>query len=337
VRVTVVKPSELGPGEAELWASFQRVSPETVNPFFSMTFVQAVGRARPSARVAVVEDNSKIEAFLPFELTPKNIAIAIGWPMNDLHGFVSSGATIDARSVVRMTGLRGWVFDHAPASQELLVRYHYRGTTVQCPVIDLTVGYDTYFRDRSRSLRRKMAQSRHGLERDAGPLSLEWNSPNPQHLRQLIEWKSRKYDFTGLLFSDPTALQIVEELAMTDNADCGGVLSVLLAGEKPIAFFLNLRSPRGLSGWFAAYDDGLARFSPGTTLLLAVAQEAARRDITRLDLGYGQHRYKFRLANDFYPVVKGAVWASPIEQLGRAISRRFRHVARYCVQAVKRG
>jgi CelD/BcsL family acetyltransferase involved in cellulose biosynthesis len=123
MQVTVVRPGDLGPSEADLWAKFQRSWPVMSNPFLSLTFAQAVGRCRPGARVAVVEDGGKIEAFLPFERAALAMGVPIGHPMNDLHGFIGSGAPIDARLVVRRAGLRGWRFAHAPAEQRALAPF----------------------------------------------------------------------------------------------------------------------------------------------------------------------------------------------------------------------
>ena len=323
-RVTVVETSELGPREAALWAEFQQTSPATLNPFLSLTFVQTVGRARSNARVAVVELNGEIEAFLPYELGPKNIAMPIGRPMNNLQGFIGSGASFDARSVVRRAGLRGWCFDAVPAEQMVLIPHHYRGTTVQCAVIDLTEGYEFYLQGRSKSLLREAGRTRRNLEREFGPISHQWHSARPEDLRQLIGWKSDQYVRTGQiqLFSDPTARRIVEELATTGNTDCAGVLSVVFAGERSIAIRLGIAGPRILCGWFTAYDRELARFAPGTIGLFALAEDAARRGVTRFELGAGQETYKFRLANKSYAVASGAVWRSRGEDFGRKIYRR---------------
>jgi len=70
MRVTVVRPGDLGPSEASLWATFQQFSPTTPNPFLSLTFARVVGRSRPGARVAVVEADRQIEAFLPSNWLP---------------------------------------------------------------------------------------------------------------------------------------------------------------------------------------------------------------------------------------------------------------------------
>jgi CelD/BcsL family acetyltransferase involved in cellulose biosynthesis len=323
MRVTVVRPGDLGATEAELWGRFQQSSPLMLSPYLSLTFAQTIGQIRNNARVAVVENSGEIEAFLPFELASGKVAQPIGYPMNDLQGIIGSSALIDVRSVVRKVGLRGWRFYHALAEQRALAPYCYDGTTVRCTVIDLTDGYKSYFSSRSKSGTRRTAEKRRSLERQFGPVSLEWSSSRPEHLRQLIEWKSGKYSSTRRMFcEDPTAQRIVEELATANKKDCSGVVSVLLAGERIVAVHLGLLGPRGLSSWFPSYDGELSRFSPGMMMWFPIAEEAASRGVTRIDFGYGQHDYKFRLANDSYPVAGGAVWASRTDEVARKIYRR---------------
>jgi CelD/BcsL family acetyltransferase involved in cellulose biosynthesis len=166
MHVSIVRPDELGPSEAALWAKFQQTSPLTLNPFMSLTFARAVGRFRSNARVAVIEDGGKIEAFLPFERDALAMGLPIGHPMNDLHGFIGSGAPLDARLVVRKAGLRAWRFDHAPAEQSALIPFHYAGVAVQAPVINLRDGYDSYLSSRSRNFRQTAGRKRRNLERE---------------------------------------------------------------------------------------------------------------------------------------------------------------------------
>ena len=326
MRVAVVRPDELGPSEAGLWAKFQQTSPVMLNPFLSLTFAQTVGRIRSTARVAVVEEDGHIEAFLPFEWSSNRIALPIGSPMNDLHGFVSSGAPIHAREVVKAAGLRGWRFAHAPAEQVALAPYHYRGTIIQCCEMDLTDGYHAYLTHRGKSLTKRSAEQRRSIERHLGPVSLEWNSSRPEHLRQLIDWKADKYGGARQLFSDPTAVRIIEELSTANSEDCRGLVNVLFAGERAVAIHMGMMGPRGLCAWFPAYDRDLSRFSPGTMMWFAVAEEASSRGVTRIDFGYGGDSYKLHLTTESHLVAGGAVWASRTEQFGREIYRRlFQH------------
>ncbi len=322
MRVTVVRPGDLGPGEASLWARFQKSSAELQNPFFSLTFAQAVGRHRPNAWVAVVETGGAIQAFLPFDLGPQRIGMPIGDPMNNLHGFVSDGATIDARQVIRKAGLRGWRYSAAPAGQRALAAHHYAEALVEAPLIDLSDGYKSYYVSRSKKFTADFGKQWRSLERRVGPVALEWGTAAPDHIQQLIEWKTGKYDGARQMFSDPATRHIVEELAVTPNEDCAGLLTLLRAGERIVAISANLTCPGVLSGWFTGYDHDMAKFSPGKLAMLATAEEAARRDFTRFELGAGQDSYKSRVTNASYPVAGGAVWVIPGERAARGLYRR---------------
>ena len=296
-----------------------------LSPFLSFAFTQAVGRIRPNARVAVVEEEGRIEAFLPFELASKTLAVPLGEPMNNLHGFIHSGIPLDARWVVQRANLRGWRFGHVPAEQRALVPYHYERAVTENLGIDLGDGYESYFRKCSKSFTKEIMRQRRALDRRVGSVSLEWHISQPEEsLRQLIAWKSNKYHGTKILFSDPTALRILEALGTSEDENCRGIMNVLSAGERPVAIMLGLTGPRGLDPWFTAYDHELSRFSPGTIMWFAVAEEAANRGIGYIELGDGQDSYKLRLANTSYPVAGGAVWVSRTEQFARRVYRRLR-------------
>jgi CelD/BcsL family acetyltransferase involved in cellulose biosynthesis len=322
VRVTVVRPDELGPEEARLWVKFQQASPVMSSPFFSLTFAQAVGRFRPGARVAVIEEDGRIEAFLPFELASPRFAVPIGHPMNELQGFIGSGAPVDARAVVRKAGLRGWRFLHTPAEQQSLLPHHYDGTEVPCRIVNLEGGYQSYLDSRGKQSIKRIAEKRRSLVRRVGALSLQWDSTCLEDLHKIIEWKTGRYGGAQQLFSQRAAVRIAEELGSSESNDCRGLVSVLRAGEQPVAAHLGLIGPWGLAWWFPSYDSSLSRFSPGTIMLFALAEEAANRGITRIDFGGGQDAYKFSLANDSYPVAGGAVWVSRVEKVARRLYRQ---------------
>ena len=302
--------------------SFPEVVPCVAEPFFSLTFAQVVDRHRPNARVAVVEDDGAIQAFLPFDLGPHRVGMPIGDPMNNLQGFVSGGATIDARQVIRKAGLRGWRYTAAPAKQCALAAHHYAETLVEALLIDLSDGYESYFASRSKKFTADFGKQWRSLERRVGPASLEWGSTAPEHIRQLIDWKSDKYGGTRELFAEPAARSILEELSVSSSEDCGGVVTVLQAGEQVLAVNSILTCPGVIFGWFMGHDPEMKKFSPGKLILLATAEEAARRNITRLELGAGQDDYKSRLSNGSYPVAGGAVWVIPGERAARGLYRR---------------
>jgi CelD/BcsL family acetyltransferase involved in cellulose biosynthesis len=324
MRVTVVRPGDLGPAESARWAELQRTPPVTHSPFLSLTYAQVVGRHRPGARVAVVEDGGQIEAFFPFELSGRGQAMPIGFPMSQLQGFVGSGVPIDAKSVLRQAGLRGWRFKHAPADQEALLPHAYAGSQSQCLLVDLAAGYEVYRKGLSKSMISETARRRRALERRFGTVAVEWHAARPSAaLKKLIEWKSRMYRPSRELFADSSAVRIIEELSTSARGDCTGVLSVLSAGSEPVAVDLWLAEPHGLAGWFTSYDVEFRRSSPGIMLLLAVAEEAASRGITLIDFGGWPDDHKLRVTNGSYPVIGGAVWAHRTEEMARRVYRRF--------------
>ena len=153
---------------------------------------------------------------------------------------------------------------------------------------------------------------------------------------RLIEWKSGKYEALRRLFAeDPTALVILEGLTTADYPDCCGTVHVLSAGDRPAVVYVDLLAFGTLTGWFTAYDPELSRFSPGTMMFFAIAEEAAKRGLPRMDLGYGDHSYKFRLANDSYSVAGGAVWASSMENAARRAYRWMYYDRRHGAKMVK--
>jgi CelD/BcsL family acetyltransferase involved in cellulose biosynthesis len=265
--------------------------------------------------VAVVENGEEIVAFFPFELAAHRVGMPIGFPMNNLQGFISSGLPVDARQVVKQAHLRGWRFDAVPVDQHAFAPFHYAGTTEPCPVIDLTKGDLPHISTRKKA--------RRALEQKFGTVSLEWNSAESAYVDQMIEWKSHKYYGTKRLFSDPTARSIVEDLAASNGEDCRGVVSVLRAGERPAAIHFGLLGPRSLVGWFMAYDSELSRFGPGKMLWHPLAKAAEERGISQIDLGPGRESYKLGLSNGSYRVAGGAIWVSRAEAVGRNAYRRF--------------
>jgi CelD/BcsL family acetyltransferase involved in cellulose biosynthesis len=329
MRVTVIRPEELGPSEAEQWQKFQQLSPIASHPFLSLTYAKAADRTESNARVAIVVEDGNIKAFIPHEVGKNRIAMPIGGSLNGLDGLVSSNDPLDLRSVIRKAGIHGWRFFHAPEEQIALApyRYHHNYHSTTISVIDLAEGYDAYINGMTEGVVSRMSRTaryRRALERKMGSVTLEWNNPSPDHLRRLLAWKFNQYDDVRKLFSDPASFEFVQELAATQNEDCSGVTSVLWAGERPIVVLLSLRSRQTLAPWFTAYDPEFARYSPGTIKWFAVAEGAARHGITRIDFGYGTDSYKRRLGNVSYTAGGGGVWASRLEAAGRSIYRRLR-------------
>lgn len=330
MRVTVVRPSELGCSEAEQWRAFQGSSPMMSHPFLSLSYARTWGAAYASARVAVVEDGGRIEAFIPFELDGGRTASTLGGAHTAVDGMVTSGAPLDMSAVVRKAGLRGWRFERAPVDQKALDPYRYSGPhhcrTVS--YVDLSGGYDKYVSDLSDGTRKRIARTeayRRALQRKVGSVSFDWRNPKPEYFDQLIEWKSAQYRNAREMAENPAVMSVLRELAHMDTDDCRGLMGVLFAGGQTAALTLCLEGPGVIALSTLAYNPEFARFSAGTMQLLDLIRDAEEHGITMVDFGADhtvqENTYKDRFRNATYELSGGAVWASRMEAKARSIYR----------------
>src|SRR5690348_14801528 len=101
MKVTVVRPEELGASEEKLWREFQELSPAVAHPCLSLPYARAAARVDKNGRVAVVEDGGRVCAFIPYSKEDDGVAGTLGGNQTALDGLVSSAAAIDLRAAVR--------------------------------------------------------------------------------------------------------------------------------------------------------------------------------------------------------------------------------------------
>ncbi len=315
MKVTVVHPSELGPNHHQKWESFQRES-SLGSPFLSWEFTQVIGQVRDDARVAVVDDGSSPAAFLAFQTDPDRIGRPIGATIGDAQAVMcESGWPFDPQELVAAAGLACWHFDHLVAAQRPFAPFH-RGRH-RSPIVDLRNGHDRFLEDvraHSKDLLAQVGRRRRKLEREVGPVVCEWQSTQPdQDLDCLQRWKSEQYarDGTWDRFAEAWIARSVRQLSRSRQPGCTGVLTVLRAGDHPVAAHFGLVGHDRMSWWFPAYDPDFGRYSPGLILLLALIKEAAERQVPVLDLGRGEHEYKLRVTPRYFEVADGEVDAVP--------------------------
>ncbi len=296
MRVSVARPDELGTRELDRWLDMQRRDPGLANPFLSAPFTQAVARARGNCLVAVLTDDQGPVGFLPYERRALGIGRAVGAGVSDCQGLVHApGLDWEPRALLRSCGLAVWEFDHLLAGQAPFEPYHV--VAERSPVLDLSQGWRHYL-DGRRPTTRKLVKStlykERRLAREVGDVRFEYDARDPAALRALMGWKSSQYRRTGRYdrFARGWIVQLAEELYQTRSRELAGVLSVLYAGERPVAAHFGIRSDTVLSWWFPAYDVGCSKYSPGLVLLLRLAEAAAGAGIAQLDLGKGHEGYK---------------------------------------------
>jgi len=299
-------------------------------------FTDAVGRVRPRARIAVVYEGREPVGFLPHERGPFGQGQALAYGVSDAQGAVlAPGLGLNADELMRGSSLTSFAFDNLEAEQGLLVPHSAAEYTAY--VIDIEKGYETYesvLRAQSpKFLKTTLAKERR-LGRQVGELRFVFDERDPAALRTLMAWKSAQYRRTGRRdrFAQSWITRLVHTLHETRAPECAGTLSVLYAGDKPIAAHFGLRSSTVLACWFPSYDTEYSKYSPGLVLHLRMAEAAAAEGIGLLDLGRGAAEYKDSLKTGEIPVYEGA-WTRPgvgaaLYWLSREPSRRAHHFVR---------
>jgi CelD/BcsL family acetyltransferase involved in cellulose biosynthesis len=312
MKVSVIRPGELGEAEIAAWREMQRVQPHLANPFLSPDFTVAMGEVCAEARVAVVTESSGPVGFFPFELNSGGVGTALGGWVSLSQGVVyRPGAEFDAETLLRACGLNVWEFgcmvDEQPWFQP------FETLRQEAVVLDFTGGYSAYLdelRKRSPKFLKSTQYKERKLGRDLGEVTSDFAVRDDEQFRLLREWKSAQYRRMGRpdRFGRSWVVGLAERLHAIDTPDFAGPLSMLYVDGRPVAGHFGLRSSTMLIGWFPAYDPDYAKYSPGLIQHLRMAEAAAGIGIRSMDLGISNgSEYKDALCSRTVPVTEGTV------------------------------
>jgi len=308
LNISVVAPPAIGPEDRRLWSAAMR-SEGIASPFLSWAFVDVIGQVRDDAWVAVVEGDEG-PGYFAFQRGPDGSGAPIGAGICDAQAFIAPPPwDFRPQQLFSACGLEAWSFDHMVVEQAPFEPFHRERHRV--PVVELASGYQAFdkrIRSHSKDFLPQVLRRRRKLEREIGPMEFEWSTSGVEEAMMVLqEWKSNQYHRTGVWdrFGHPWIVGALNRFAHTRDPDCTGLLSVLRAGEVPVAVHLGLMSRDRLCWWFPAYDPAFARYSPGLILILELISAAADRGVPLLDLGRGEHDYKLRIADRFYEVAEG--------------------------------
>ncbi|TNY38537.1 GNAT family N-acetyltransferase [Thermomonospora catenispora] len=313
MRITVIRPRELGDAELAAWRAMQAATPRLANPFMSAGYARAVDLVREGARVAVLEEGPDLVGFFPFELTGRGVGAAIGGWLSLCQGLVHAPGLerLDARELLRGCGLTVWEYGTLVAGQPWFEPYTRK--TLGSVIMDLSDGFGGYvdrLRARGSKLVKQTRYKERKLARQVGEVTFDFDVRDAAALALVRRWKSAQYRAMGRVdrFSRRWVVDLVELLHDTREPGFAGCLSMLYADGRPVAGHFGLRSDRTLITWFPVYDPAYSRFSPGMMLHLRMAEAAAERGIQEMDLGPGVGwRYKEELRSHEVPVGEGVV------------------------------
>jgi CelD/BcsL family acetyltransferase involved in cellulose biosynthesis len=206
--------------------------------------------------------------------------------------------------------MSAFYFDHLAQEQRPFGRWV--AAKAPSPVIDLTDGFAAYqakLRVKSPQFCRDVARRSRKLGREAGPLLHIADSRDVTALRSLMSWKSDQYRRTGRTdrFARSWIVGLVNDLFETTGSQFSGCLSVLYAGDVPVAGHFGLRSGHLLAHWFPAYNSRFGTYSPGLIQHLRMIEETASAGVSLIDMGKGAKRYKETLKTSEVFVGEGSV------------------------------
>jgi CelD/BcsL family acetyltransferase involved in cellulose biosynthesis len=311
VKISVIQPSELGAAEIGAWHDMQDMTPEFVNPFLSPEFAIAVGQVRSATRVAVLTEGQDIIGFFPFERRRLGAGVAIAAGLTDFQGLIHvPDADWDARALLRACRLSAWQFDHMVSGQKPFEQF--QSAVAPSPVMDLSGGFAAYYaslKNKSHVFCNQLNRRARKLTREAGEPRLVADSQDIRILRTLMDWKSAQYRYTGRIdrFSQRWVVELVDLLFATRTPSLAGRLSVLYAGDVPIAANFGLQCSSIMAFWFPAYDVRFRKYSPGLLHHVRCAEEKAAEGVELIHLGKGTTRYKESLKNADLSVAEGIV------------------------------
>jgi CelD/BcsL family acetyltransferase involved in cellulose biosynthesis len=308
--IKILDPLAFSNALIDRWAELQSANPGLANPNFSFQFIRTVASCRGGVSVAVINDG---EAFFPFQREAGGFGVGrpVGSPLSDYHGLVSTADfTVDLKALVRQCGLLGWEFNHLPASQTWFRQWS--TTEAESPVIELTTwsGGSPKLRDQAQNRLRK-------LEREVGPVEFDFDSRSIADLDQCMAWKREQIERTGIYNvmasrNGQWIKKLLTQLFELRDDRFSAPVSVLRAGGRTVAAHFGMRYAGALHYWFPAYDTDLKVYSPGTILLLQIADRAKELGVTHIDLGRGESFYKDRVATGAVPLLEGRVVVSPL-------------------------
>jgi CelD/BcsL family acetyltransferase involved in cellulose biosynthesis len=293
--ITTIPAQQLTVEQVTDWSCLQQADPELASPYFRPEFTQAVAAVRQDVEVAILERGGATAGFFPYQRR-RRAAQPVAGRLCDFHGVIArSGVAWTVADLLRGCGLSSWEFHHLLASQSPFAE-HIRQTEGS-PYLDLSGGFDAYRSALDKGSREGISQTqrkRRKLERESGDVRFELDCRDPRVLEQLLAWKSAQYRRTGLtnVFSFDWTVRLLHQIWQRTDPAFAGLLSAVFAGNRLMAAHFGMRSHGVLHYWFPAYDIEFSKLSPGSILLMDIAQAAEQAAITRIDLGRGSEQAK---------------------------------------------
>ena len=304
--ISVIRPAELGSSEMQAWHSMQLKTNSLVNPFLCPEFSLGVGRVQSAARVAVSTQRLGDPWVLSIRATaarrrrgdgcwPEQLSRADSCPR---RGMGCAGAAQGMQAIDLAVQQAGPGPEAFPA---LCCR------PVLSAVIDLSDGFKAYqgklpaqgLPGFLKGLNRSMRSFQREIP---GNARFVGDSRDTGELRTFMSWKSDQCRQNGWLdiFARSWVVDLIDYLFATRNESFSCSLSMLYAGETPVASAFHFRSGRCLVGWHCAYNPKVAKYSPGSIRHILEVEQQAAAGVQIYELGDESYQERFKNSDIYF-------------------------------------
>ena len=313
MRVVLLAPDQLSMADCRRWEQIRASRPEFRVPFFALRFTECVHKARGDVEVAVVRRGDETIGFLPFHRIG-NLAVPVGRFLNDAHNVIAAHpGEIDWAWLLRQCNVKA--FDvHALVGHEQEVETQFRLGTINAFSADLgddSVAYLKRLGKAHKTIGRQPQKTRK-LDREVGPVRMEFDCPDFALVEKAIAWKRDQYRRTHILdlFTPDWTIDLIRHLHEQDVDGLRGILSVLWAGDRPVAAHYGMIEGGLLHYWFPSYDPAYSQYSPGTGLFRQIVHDGTINGLDFVDMGYGEQPYKLKQTDVTSSVAFGSLTES---------------------------
>ena len=299
--VTMKRPSELTSLEKEAWQDFLTHNKALGSPYFAVEFAECCEEARSDTRVMIARKSGQVEAILPFHTGKFGYARPLAGPLGDVHGLICGpDSTASPVDMMQACGIQMFDFHSALASQK-----PFRDAAESLDgswLLDLSEGFDAWITRRrevnSKAFRNIRARQRKLDEVDGG-YHFVMADTSDEAFETMLRWKREQYKRTGMfdVFSVAWTRRLLEAIRKRESEKFTGLCSSLYVDGKLSAVHFGMASDTVCHYWFPAYDEDMARMSPGLLLLVEMAKTATGLGHQALELGPGKYAFKKDLAS----------------------------------------
>lgn len=307
MRIEVIQPGELSPGDIARWRTYQDLDPALASPYLTPEWAQIVAAARKDVRLCVLDGG---QGFFGVQRPSRFAALGLGAPISDYQAVIAPpGLEIEAGALCRALKVGRIDLTGVPEGQSLLSAPAGAHGSWIAAVENGTDEYRWSVKERRSKFVKDLDKKLRKLEADKGKPVFTATSADASHFETLLAWKAEQLSRSGQpqIWNTPWVRQVLDACFAAKGPHFGGQLFTLTIDGRLIAANFFLRSERVLHGWVISHDKAFDAYSPGVLLARWAIEWAGANGVSEVEFGPGDYQFKRQLATGQRQLQWGAV------------------------------